>query len=683
MKQNSHTIREYITQIYENEIIIPHFQREYVWSTDQVKELITSLFYKVEMGSFLFFKDSKKEVDRNILPYLLFDNANKIYNSSEIDLSMLTDKKYVIDGQQRLTSLLIAFTDYFKNSKGKNKRMRKDFYIKLRWNDPLFGLDKFEFVIPTIGGDIDYDTFLESYIVDNSEREIKQDGDYETYIKLNDLYKTKVSNMNQVINQTVKSISAFSIKQRFNRDPLFDFELYKEKILIWELELYDYIRRIFDYEIHFIEVNDSLEKAVKTYEILNTSGKPLNYFDIIAAKYSSRDGAINDTERLYDVIRDGFSKNLSNDIIDVIDEHKVFSKTKVQLEENQINSINWNFSQFLLDVENTKDIPNNVRDQLIKLVKYIILSKTPNNDARFSIVSYKAAEMLNLDGKEIAENIQKAIECISWAGLFLQLRCGLRNINRINFFWQLFVIATVKYEIDNLENEDLKILEAWYFLSRFSGRYRTDQNENALSDLRGLINHIKKQENYIILKQMLEEIKYDLNTDNISAKDLRKEVLTVEKDFYEPFKMVGEFICEYSIRKGYRSNILENYKKEKLYVSTVLYPMTANQQYALNVHHLLPLDSTKRIDESTSDFRGDKGHVFNSPLNKIMLTFQENNFIGSKLLSQYFSLLSCTFIKQGSVHNTSDIKVLLSERYKEFFSQLYEEMRELINIHFW
>ncbi len=77
--------------IKDQEIVVPEFQREYVWSLDQAKELIASLFLEYPTGSILVW-------ETNTPPEIKNDAVNK-------------DKmgwiSVLLDGQQRLTTLYL------------------------------------------------------------------------------------------------------------------------------------------------------------------------------------------------------------------------------------------------------------------------------------------------------------------------------------------------------------------------------------------------------------------------------------------------------------------------------------------------------------------------------------------------------------------------------------------------
>jgi len=78
-------------------IQIPPFQREFVWSAKAIQDLLDSIYRGYPIGSFIFWKTSKR------LPY-----HRKIGGLDLSEAAEGTNIDYVLDGQQRITSLYAA-----------------------------------------------------------------------------------------------------------------------------------------------------------------------------------------------------------------------------------------------------------------------------------------------------------------------------------------------------------------------------------------------------------------------------------------------------------------------------------------------------------------------------------------------------------------------------------------------
>ncbi|MEX0781877.1 MAG: DUF262 domain-containing protein [Dehalococcoidia bacterium] len=81
------TIAELLSAIRNKDLILPEFQRGYVWSRDQVKGYLDSLYRGYPTGSFLIWKTPNPGVIRGATP----DSVNAF--------------QLILDGQQRLTSV--------------------------------------------------------------------------------------------------------------------------------------------------------------------------------------------------------------------------------------------------------------------------------------------------------------------------------------------------------------------------------------------------------------------------------------------------------------------------------------------------------------------------------------------------------------------------------------------------
>lgn len=89
-------VEELVSSIRRNEIVVPEFQREFVWNKARSKELINSLLKEYPVGGILIWKTEKP-------PHLkgaLLKNGHENYRSYQV----------LLDGQQRATSLFMLTT---------------------------------------------------------------------------------------------------------------------------------------------------------------------------------------------------------------------------------------------------------------------------------------------------------------------------------------------------------------------------------------------------------------------------------------------------------------------------------------------------------------------------------------------------------------------------------------------
>ncbi|MDD4439238.1 MAG: DUF262 domain-containing protein [Tissierellia bacterium] len=102
------TITELLDSIKSLDLVLPEFQREYVWEKEQGKQLLVSLFKGYPTGSLLFWKT---------------DNPPEIKNM-EIPKEKIGTTQVILDGQQRLTTLYLLIKNdippYYKEHDIKN-----------------------------------------------------------------------------------------------------------------------------------------------------------------------------------------------------------------------------------------------------------------------------------------------------------------------------------------------------------------------------------------------------------------------------------------------------------------------------------------------------------------------------------------------------------------------------------
>lgn len=97
---NAEKLDRLIKRIDSGDVRIPAFQRGYVWKQDQILDLLDSVVSNYPVGSVLLWHtDARLKHTRNIAGYLIPENT--------LDYPV----NYVLDGQQRISSLYAVFSD--------------------------------------------------------------------------------------------------------------------------------------------------------------------------------------------------------------------------------------------------------------------------------------------------------------------------------------------------------------------------------------------------------------------------------------------------------------------------------------------------------------------------------------------------------------------------------------------
>lgn len=236
----------YLDELKAKNYQIPTFQRNVVWEQENVKKLWDSIYKFYPLGSILIWKtDLKLQNHRQIGGHQITDA-----NFSR------TEYQYILDGQQRTTSLLTSL--YGGSIEG-----RQGF-------DPLLYVD---LTIP-IDSDTDDESYRNRFLfwneIDDRNGELRANAgkkkryDEGLIIKLIDIKNNFTDVQRDVFNSPI-------VNKEFNHQYL--IELSK-------------IKGVLDnYRISFIEVKGiQVSEVCQIFERINQAGKPLNIFDIVVAK---------------------------------------------------------------------------------------------------------------------------------------------------------------------------------------------------------------------------------------------------------------------------------------------------------------------------------------------------------------------------------------------------------------
>ena len=107
--QSPITIFQAIERIRKNEYLLPAFQREFVWSSDQIEMLFDSLMQGYPISSMLFWKvKGETKTEFSFYQFLMkFVQRHETHNK-EMTTDQINDFHAILDGQQRLTALYIG-----------------------------------------------------------------------------------------------------------------------------------------------------------------------------------------------------------------------------------------------------------------------------------------------------------------------------------------------------------------------------------------------------------------------------------------------------------------------------------------------------------------------------------------------------------------------------------------------
>ena len=218
-KPDSKKYSDLISEIQKGIIKIPKFQREFVWSIEKTAKLLDSILKGYPIGTFILWQTDER--------------INDIKNVGNLEIPPTpegTKVQYVLDGQQRITSLYAAYLGAEIQKTGEKKITD--------YHDIVVNLDK------DING--------------NDNQVISAEPLGEKYLSLN-----------EVLNFSFSKAKALSDK--FSED---------------ELELVDSYSTAFKtYEFSTVVLRkEDIDSAIEVFTRINTGGQTLTLFEIMAAK---------------------------------------------------------------------------------------------------------------------------------------------------------------------------------------------------------------------------------------------------------------------------------------------------------------------------------------------------------------------------------------------------------------
>lgn len=679
-KMENTNLNEVVEIIKKKELLLPDFQRGFVWDLEMQKGLVASVLAKMPLGSILVLEAKADDYGCRILG-----------RKDEIQLEE-NDKKdiYVLlDGQQRLTSLINAFSnliyyDYENSSRliTNYKRLLSPklahrFFLRIPavWKaeedkeiKDWFGLKELKMNIGNIKKEIPPFLTKEIYewihtenitkkcvepYVPHSDRpqgivEYCKKGD-EYWIPLYLLIEeeeysdTNKNRLQDILDDIVYDTVKYYIREEYRK-----IEDREERIRYIE-------QRILADHIGTVVESEDMEEAFQ-HEWISAgkrswSSRMMAYLkgciekmDMheIVVEQSQRERAIDIYENLnlggvtlstFELIlakaaKKKFSdnRNLYDAIVDIIQTpieygEKLLAETAVKkyfekLEEEQDG---YAVLQEFECYDEKKNILNKKFTEVFLNVLTLISRNPDYKPEKIDGSLIKRGTTLKLDENDICNNYRKVCKGIARACFFLQARCGIRKISGLNYNLMLVLLSYLLAEDSHCEDEKIvKQLEVWYWLGIFSGRYDKDQSENTISDIRNFLISIQRKDKYEWMKGWEKTF---FNMPGFSD----EETLLMEGD-EPPKKVIKDSICQFYMSVTY-PDMMNN--------EVTIQPFWRSGQ-KLEEHHIIPIGSMKSTYKKCAEkIRKDKKSVVNSPLNYVYITEDSNKKISSRLLRDY------------------------------------------------
>lgn len=710
--------------IREGEVLLPDFQRGFVWKEEMQESLIASVLAKMPIGSILLLEAKCSDYGCRILGRK--DEANISESNTDEDIYVL------LDGQQRLTVLTNTFSnliyyDYSKSGKlmcdyGKliSDELMVRYFLKipaveyLTEENDKFHLKDLEFFLENpekdtpdfLTGDIrpyivgiKFNKNTDEAYAPHAEKPYKiknyciqdeyyliplyllvEDGSSATWLNdiledmVGDVVKYRLEHEYDVLTDVEKMQFIKKNIEEGYLEEIFEAEEHQRKVLKerwismgkahWADKMKRYLLScVNNLDLHQIVVDAAdRNRAIDIYENLNMGGIALSTFELVLAKAAKRkdDNKINLYDAIVDYIQTPHSYN-----VEILPD--CMSKSfKDYIERNQ----EYSASEVMgcLDIKKNQ-LNKKYTDAFLNVLS--LVSNIPDYQVDELAVSYiKRPKILDLTEGDIWSNYLKVCEGIDRAYYFLQARCGVRKIGEVNYDLMVVLLGYVLANDEYYKNKEVnQLLDAWYWSAIFSGRYDKDQSENVIEDITSIIRTIRGETDKQWLLEMKEKV---FNMPGFSDMEtlLLKRTVT-------PKNVIRKKICQFYLAKTY----------DDLCTNELLSPFCENAD-TLEEHHIVPIGSMNRTYKTMEQNegkveRGNKKNIFNSPLNFAFITKKSNLEISNQKIDIYISdcnsngIFELNIEESGKEHLTcDDVSELLEKRFAKTKCEVEKRIKQ-------
>jgi len=215
-KPDSKKYTDLISEIQKGQIKVPKFQRNFVWSLDKTAKLLDSILKGYPIGTFILWETNER--------------LNDIKNIGNLELPAIPDDikvQYVLDGQQRITSLYAAFLGAKIQKEGEKK------------------ITDYSKIYVDLDGD-----------VENNDNQIVISEDPKSkHITLHKLLSAKYGELREI----------------YSNEEIDKIQEYKETFTTYDFST-------------IVLRKEDIDSAIEVFTRINTGGQTLTLFEIMSAK---------------------------------------------------------------------------------------------------------------------------------------------------------------------------------------------------------------------------------------------------------------------------------------------------------------------------------------------------------------------------------------------------------------
>jgi len=659
------SFRKLFEQCDNDKMVLPDFQRDFVWKTDGLKRLLCSFMFKLPIGSLLILEGKGDD----------FKSRKLCFPKREI--TPKEECRYLLDGQQRLSALKVVFSDIYSGDDWKTTLDETYSQLRPRWfvrvipqknEEDLFGwrtlsfpdwsswepqqlsdflqirhifkttnLDKWyhpSYNPPDqkgnpknpnlLGLDIAINAFNEGGLVPlfsiYKDSLIKEKTLLERVLEI--IAQRRIEVLQEVVKEDEQML--IDLLQKCEPDIVSILESKDDSAIKfawlklsaqWVSDVQKYLESLLEQEPHIISLESKeIGRAISIFENINQGGTALNVYDLIVAKAAHDTSLEGLTQRIVECI----SQNVN----------LPFSLT---YKLNGDKPTTWN-PQIFGCIDDNQPI-NIMKYEFLNLLS--VLAHCENNLDDLRTDHIKKGKILALNHVQINSFTAKTVLALARAFAFLQFRCGVIKLQNIPY--ELMVIPIAFHLRDDAvwnSHEALDRLEYWYWTSIFGGAYRQAQNDRAINDLKVLKAWVVGGTNFLgtVYDSILNFQGYSnklvlmmKDPDNTLPGALYNATLQ-----YILSQQPLDFLPGVQIRLN-PWDIASN--KELQFDGT-------NFDLSIQDHHIVPLGMATTLGQSSDKLRAEKTHPLNSVLNRTFISWKANDLIRSRAPLDYLSYMN-------------------------------------------
>jgi hypothetical protein len=687
---NRVSLNDLISRNEENYVVLPNFQRKFVWKETYQKALVASILADLPIGSLLILKGGNKDFAARAL---CFDQ----------EVTPKDECEYVLDGQQRLSTLKTAFFDVFNSGSTWKSAFDNLFYpLRVRWfidlepeqnSDDCFGFERLNIKLLSSFEQDDLVPYLVTERIKKTSpdfwfhpgfspkdangqvmgarekvNEIARLAAKKKWVPLHEL-RLKEKGIHRFVLQRIAREQAERLAAQcadgkrnikdilgLDIDPANHEEVQVAWISLatnWAVSTAVELEKIVSREIPTIALDKSeIKRAVCIFEAVNRGGTALAVYDLIVARSAREE-------------KESLTVRIKRQLLSHIPISLLYDETKIKVVRDEGWTTDW-----IMAMDAESDVPSKqMQPQIVNMLSLVAFCKKNDPSEDFvlespSLSHIKKERHLSLTSTQINKSVDKAMTALARAFAFLQFRCGVRTVNDLAYSLMILPIAFVLHDDKHwTSDKSLKKIERWYWTSLFGGRYRERQNETCVDDINALAKWCD-----------------DLDQFDLSAADAR--ILNYEG--YSDRSILLREDPEQNVPTAISDGILQFILSCEPFDFADATPVRLSawllsaKQVSAEIHHIIPLKNAAKLSESTNTLRRQSAHILNSPLNLTWITRESNRNLGAQPPSTYLAWLPTKLFPEHCLPSAVDFQQNTQSNESVFYKQLLERRYEAL-----